>query len=133
MSSINDHDINVALDAMVAAANVMSVGLSTTEPIRNTGVSAGFSNISEPPTAAGYAQVTLLASEWSAASNRIKATSVDIDFPAPTGDWGEVGWVVVWAGSRVMFTGDLGELIDITDGGDSLTIPAGTLSLYFPA
>ena len=123
---------NQALDALITAAGTMEVGLSTTAPVEAPGTTVGASNITEP-TAASYDRVNLYAANFGSAAGRVKSTNTAITFPAPLEDWGQIGWVVVWSGARVVFFGALDDLIDVTADSDQIRIPAGTLSLYLPA
>jgi hypothetical protein len=123
---------NAALDALITAAGAMTIGLSTTQPVLNNTVPAGASNITEPVDG-GYARATITASTFAAAANRMKSSSTDITFPAPTADWGNVGWVIVWdSANKVVFFGDLADQVNILGGGSAPVIPAGTLSIYLP-
>lgn len=128
---LTDFYANKALEAIVTEAGTMSVGLSTTKPVLSPSAAAGATNITEP-TGGAYSRVPLSVSDWSPAADRIKATNVALTFPAPTADWGQVGWVVVWSGTKVVFFGDLAQLINVVAGADQVSIPAGTISLYLP-
>jgi hypothetical protein len=129
--AITDFYTNSALDALISAAGNMTVGLSTTQPVINNTIAALASNITEP-TDTSYNRIPLTAANFAAASGRLKCTNTDITFPTPTGDWGSVGWVVVWSGTTVVFFGDLTDQVNITAGGSAPVIPAGTLSIYLP-
>ena len=128
---ITDYYANKALDAIVTTAGTMNVGLSTTKPVLSPSVAAGATNITEP-TGGSYARLSLATGDWNAAADRIKATNATLTFPLPSGDWGAVGWVVVWSGTKVVFFGDLAQKINVTSGSDQISIPAGTISLYLP-
>lgn len=132
MSEVTKYYANQALDAIITAAGTMTVGLSTTAPTDAPATTAGATNITEP-TAASYAKVTIYPSNFGSAVDRIKSTNINIEFPAPLEDWGQVGWVVVWSGDRVVFFGELDDIIDVKANSDRIRIPAGTLSLYLPA
>jgi len=106
----------------------MWIGLCTTAPTDST-----------PGTAIsgmGYARVTAAfvmgGGQPTSASN-----SASVDFPAATGNWGNVGWFELWdavtAGNRLFY----GQLIDPADGvtpivrnvlsGDIVRVPVGAL------
>ena len=129
-AGITDYYINTMLNTLRGSA---TVALSTTQPVLAMTGLIGATNITEPSSSAGYARQNLAASDWNAAANRILSTNVDITFPSATADWGEVGWVVVYSGTRVVFFGELARKVNVVNGGDQVTIPAGTLSLYLPA
>lgn len=134
MEFLSTTDANAMLDARITALGTLYVGLSTSEPTINDAVSAGASGITEPSGGA-YARVSLAASGWAAASNRIKSTSVDITFPDPTDDWGTITHVVVFTaatGGRVVLAGPLDDEVTIVSGGDAPKIPSGTLALALP-
>lgn len=128
---LTDYYANKALQAIVTDAGTMNVGLSTTKPVITSTGSVGATNITEP-TGGSYARLSLATTDWDAAANRIKVTNKTLTFPAPTADWGSIGWVVVWSGTRVVFFGDLAQKINVVAGGDQVSIPSGTISLYLP-
>lgn len=133
MSFLSDKAVNTALDALIAAEGTLHVGLSTTKPSRSSSSPSGATGITEP-LGGGYARVTLPVSGWAAASDRLKVTNVNIAFPNPTADWGQVGWVVVWNDAdEVVVTGDLDQIVNVKAGGDQVVIPASTMSVYLPA
>ena len=129
---LTDTFANLALDSLFPAAAELTVGLSTTRPALDATVAGGATNITEP-TGGAYARVTITGASFAAAASRIKATSAAITFPAPSAAWGAVGWVVVWSGTDVLLFGQLNEVIDVIADGDQIRIPAGTLSVSFPA
>ena len=124
---ITTSSINAMLDSLITGP--VQVALSTTKPLLSSTDPSGVIAVTEP-TGGSYARVTLPLTGWEAAADRMKRTSTDITFPAPTGDWGSVGWVVIYSGTEVIFFGALDRLVDVTAGGDQLNIPANTLSIY---
>lgn len=133
-AAITTYYINKLWDNLITQAladGTMTVALSTTEPQVNDAATSGLDNVTEP-TGGSYARITLTGANWSAAADRAKSTSSNITFPAPTADWGSIGWVVLYAGTRAIFFAPLAEIVDVTAYGDQINIPAGTLSLAAP-
>lgn len=131
MDFISTYHTNAALDAIVTTAGTITIALSTTEPIADDTNPAGVSNVTEP-SGGDYARVSLPTSGWGAASDRIKATIADVAFPNPTADWGTISHIVAYSGSRCVFVGPLDDEIEVLASGNSVTIPAGTISLSLP-
>jgi hypothetical protein len=127
--NIRTPDVNYALDALVTNWGTLEIGLSTTQPVLTNGVVAGQTE----PSGGGYARVSLPTSGWSAAANRVKVNSVDIQFNSPTSTWGFIGYVVAFKSGVPVWYGTLTAAANIVAGGQALRIPAGTLSIAFPA
>lgn len=65
------------------------VGLSTADPtVDGSGV--------VEPSGNGYARVETSAADWNAASSQAKTNANAITFPAATGSWGTVAYVVLY-------------------------------------
>jgi len=126
----SDSVVNAMLNDIPATYGDMEVGLSSTTPVVSGGV---ITNITEP-SGGGYARASLPTGYWDLAANRTKITNTDIDFPAPTVDWGYVTHAVVYDASTgdALFYGQLTQSVNIIAGGQQLRIAAGTISLALP-
>lgn len=82
-----DAEVHASLDDKFRNGPTRWLGLSTTEPL--PGVS-DYSNFTEP-TAASYARVQVLATEWPLGSGR--GTQVEVQVPDPVED---LGVIVSW-------------------------------------
>jgi len=128
--NIRSIDANSALDTLVNNWGTLSLALSTTQPVLSNGDIVGYTE----PSGGSYARASVPTSSWAPAANRVKVTDTDIDFPAPTGNWGYVGYVVAFtAAGTPVFYGTLTQALNIVTGGQDLRIGAGTLSIAFPA
>lgn len=134
MGRLADFYANKALDmAFGLASNTfpanLYIGLSSTQP-DNTG-----GNVTEP-AGNNYSRVLSVnnSTNWPAASGRVKSNGTDIIFPAATGDWGTMGWFVIYdastAGNFVAY-GDLTTPTDINVGAQGAFI-TGTLVINAP-
>ena len=122
---------NQLLDQLVTNAGTMTVALSTTVPAVDDSSSTGISGFTEV-TASGYTRQNLPTSSWSAAASRLKSTITDCVFSVPTADWGTIVAVCAFSGTTCVFIGLLDEEVNVVSGGDSLTIPAGTIAISLP-
>lgn len=127
--NIRTLDVNYALDTLVTNWGTLSVGLSTTQPVLSNGAIVGYTE----PVGGGYARVSMPTTSWSAAANRVKTNSVDLEFGSPTSTWGYIGYVVVFDGTIPVFYGTLTAPVNVVAGGQNIRIGAGTLSVAFPA
>lgn len=123
--------VNTMLDTAVTAWGTLSIALSTTVPVIDDAAASGVSGVTEP-SGGSYARVSLPTTSWAAAADRIKATNADVTFAAPTGDWGTVVAIVAYSGTTARFIALLDEEFTITNGGDNLVIPSGTISIALP-
>lgn len=126
----SDSVVNAMLDDIPATYGDMEVGLSSTTPVVSGGV---ITNVTEP-AGGGYARASLPTGYWNLAANRTKVTNTDIDFLAPTSDWGFITHAVIYDASTgtPLFYGQLTQTVNIVGGGQSLKIAAGTISLALP-
>jgi hypothetical protein len=105
------------------------IGLSSTQPADDG------TNVTEP-VGNNYGRVSVLnnLTNWPAASARAKSNGEDILFPAATGDWGDLGWFVIYdaptAGNFVAW-GELVSVTNITIGAQAAFI-TGTLIINAP-
>lgn len=124
-----DAQVHAALAALFRAGGTGKVGLSTTIPgdESDTGITE--------PAAGGYARVSIAldGTAWTTPAGRAIETSVDVAFPAPTGDWGTVvAWVVYDATGAVLAAGRLATAKTITAGGSQPVLPAGAIRIEAP-
>ena len=126
----SDSVVNAMLNDIPATYGDMRVGLSKTTPVVSGGV---ITNVTEP-SGGGYARAYLPTAFWSNATNRTKVTNADVDFTAPTADWGFVTHAVIYDEStgNPLFYGQLTQGINIVAGGQQVRIAAGTISLALP-
>jgi hypothetical protein len=132
---ISTQNINQILDDLIGnLPDPLYVGLSTTAPVLDPTDPEGFTNITEP-TAADYSRAPLFVADWDAAVDREKTTINDIVFSPPVDAWGLVTHVVVYdeTAANVVFVASLIQAVNLTAGGDQLIIPAGTITIAFPA
>jgi len=115
--------VNELLDHAFGAGNrnfsapaTISVGLSTADPTEDG------SGISEP-SGNNYSRVATAHTDWDTASDKIIDNTSQIDFPTPSGSWGECTHFFLHDGTNYL-------------GGDSLNTsvsPVNGQSVYFAA
>lgn len=128
----SDSVANAMLNDIPATYGDMEVGLSKTTPVLSGGV---ITNITEPLSVLNYQRASLPTSYWAPAANRTKVTNADIDFIAPTADWGTITHIVIYDASTgdALFYGQLTQPVNILGGGEALRIASGTISLALPS
>lgn len=123
MSWSDDH-ANEMLDAEFAVHATHYLGLSTTAP------NADGTGVNEP-VGLGYARVAVTSADFDAAAGRRKVNGAAIAFPAPTGAWGTLGWVVDYtasSGGTLIQYGALALPRTVSGAGSPLAFAAGSIA-----
>jgi hypothetical protein len=119
MGRLSDTVMNAVLDELFGGVaystpSILYVGLSTTQP------GSDGSNVTEP-TGNGYTRCAYAndTTNWPSAANRTKTNATVIAFPTPTGDWGSIGYFVIYdaaTGGNFYGWGELPAPVVVTSG-----------------
>lgn len=101
------------------------VGLSTADPTdAGTGVSE--------PSAGSYARVETASADWTLSAGGVIENAVDIEFPAPTGNWGTLTHGVLFdaaSGGNVLASCALADAQYVESGATAPVVLAGSLTV----
>lgn len=84
-------------------------------------------------TGAGYARAAVAPGGWTVdASGGQASNAARIDFPDPSGDWGDPTHVALWSAENagdVLFSGTLSRDVEAPGAGDAVRVAVGGLTL----
>lgn len=122
---------NKLLDHLTGKAEytmpTLYVGFSTTDP------GAEGAGVTEP-SGGSYARKATSAATWESAASGAIQTEAAITFDQATGDWGTIGWIVVYDSlSGGNFIGSAAVSSQAVNSGQIAQISAGALDILFSA